>query len=412
MPIKKKYIRWENLSDDTIVIGEGSLLKSTREKLKQYDIKNNIQVSDRDIGLECKDIVSIPTIDGTIYAVTTSLIKHNQYHARVLLLPSPDIVEEIEVETPEELRRRALFEHYGASRVAMNDMSVIIHYPEIEITNTIGYSHTIYDLLVRLHLNKSCKVVDGTLRGRRLSFTAEEIVKRYVHSHLEGQSVEGLSNFSTFCLGSAGGDTLANVLYHYSSSPQLSYEQLMMLFEQIDSYVKWESLEGKPYMCIDCFENNNTAGIMQTMLSINRQPTVDMIDSMVTSLKSFGSEAPVVIREIADGKVEYRIDWNHPNFIPMLDNMTYTPVSQEMIGYNIKDKCLVSDYSRVSKLKSLMSTYPPRYNYSMSDGTVIKGRIIEEEINIVNIPNPTLVPNTINRVNALLNETINRKLKG
>lgn len=125
---------------------------------------------------------------------------------------------------------------------------IVIRFPEILITNSSGYEHTIRDLYVMFRMNSEFRLRhnDGgkKLMGRRGTVTDVEYVKGYKHSHLPSTrgTTESFAGWQNFCLGTA---------------PLLvDFENLMYGFEPylfeaflygIDGYVRWESIEGKPH---------------------------------------------------------------------------------------------------------------------------------------------------------------------
>lgn len=114
--------------------------------------------------------------------------------------------------------------------------SIIVHYPEVTITNSLGRTHTIKDLYVKLEILPSIK-----FSGTRTTFTEKEWNSDYCHSHLPIKET-----FHEFC--TMGSDdlkkTFADIQVNLYS---LSKMDVMLLKEQLNAYVSWESIEGVPY---------------------------------------------------------------------------------------------------------------------------------------------------------------------
>jgi hypothetical protein len=117
-----------------------------------------------------------------------------------------------------------------------------IHFPEIEISNTRGHTHTILDLFVFIGF----KLTNGKfemlpyLEGTRLTQTPLEHYNAYQHSHL-GSSEAG--RITHFCLG--GGTPTSVAIADLATSFDIMKFELFLY--QIDAYVRHESIEGGPY---------------------------------------------------------------------------------------------------------------------------------------------------------------------
>lgn len=123
---------------------------------------------------------------------------------------------------------------------------LVIHYPEIEMTNTPGAKHKITDLFVRLPL---CQVgtarclTYSSIQGMRMSASEGELQGRYVHSHLSSRNPENFNNFTGFCLGSGP------IKRHWQkcSFPNFTLIDFKLLMINLDTYVAYESTNTNPY---------------------------------------------------------------------------------------------------------------------------------------------------------------------
>ncbi|MHA1197787.1 MAG: hypothetical protein ACTSQF_00320, partial [Candidatus Heimdallarchaeaceae archaeon] len=68
----------------------------------------------------------------------------------------------------------------------------------------------------------------------------------YMHSHLPAIAVSSVQSFNGFCLGEDG---IAQTIMMLNST--WSYELFRMAMLQLDDYVRWESLEGGPHICME-----------------------------------------------------------------------------------------------------------------------------------------------------------------
>jgi hypothetical protein len=129
-----------------------------------------------------------------------------------------------------------------------------IHFPEVNLTNG-RRSHVIRDLYVGIRFqNTRDKTSIHFLSGCRGTITTAEAMVQYSHSHLH-RGYNG--NGSAFCLGVAPISTAItkwNYLVQGLKGGLLDdtcrkFWRAMMY--QLDDYVRWESLEGRPYISID-----------------------------------------------------------------------------------------------------------------------------------------------------------------
>lgn len=147
----------------------------------------------------------------------------------------------------------AFYEVYpdGDIQLAYNDRQYtpkfIIKFDEFVIMNSNDNSHIIRDLLVSFVLefkHGNFYIDSNSVEGMRLSMTPVEIMSRYGHSHLSGSNYDNNSTveFSNFCLGNGG---LPESILLFNGTPNINKFKLLLF--QIESFVKWESLDGGPY---------------------------------------------------------------------------------------------------------------------------------------------------------------------
>lgn len=134
------------------------------------------------------------------------------------------------------------FEDYGIKGVLTEFgyfLDILIHFPEIEITNGIN-KHTITDLYVKLSLfiSQDLRTRRFSIEGTRTSGTLSEIASQYCHSHLPGYTTGG--NFDSFCLGNGP-------INNYLNGINRTEEEWLFFLTLLNQYVRWESIAGRPY---------------------------------------------------------------------------------------------------------------------------------------------------------------------
>lgn len=139
----------------------------------------------------------------------------------------------------------------GESAYTINFFTI---FPSIIITNSKGASHTIKDLVVTFPIGCTDSVENRTfflkrLEGTRASYYQVEIDSNYSHSHLRSsvatESVDNPFYASTFCIGEGDLSFLEGALQR-----NFNIRDLEAYLYEVDATVRWESLQGKPYMYI------------------------------------------------------------------------------------------------------------------------------------------------------------------
>lgn len=129
------------------------------------------------------------------------------------------------------------------------EISFIMHYPKLEITNTSDQSRELTDLIavlpVTFSVDNNC-IYTKRIQGTRVTLLQDEWNRGYMHSHLP--SIPKISNFSeclitnNFCIGSEDLSELDIEL-----STEFDSDKFELMLYTIDSLVAWESLEGGPH---------------------------------------------------------------------------------------------------------------------------------------------------------------------
>jgi hypothetical protein len=129
--------------------------------------------------------------------------------------------------------------------VEPEQFNVIIHYPEIEITNSLGMSHTIRDLYfgVSIYFRDKINILD--FRIARTTFEEREYNGKYfyIYSHVDEEQYPEMLLRRRFCFGS----TELKFFVDSAENSGISIFKIKQFFHYMNSYFKWESLEGIPF---------------------------------------------------------------------------------------------------------------------------------------------------------------------
>lgn len=131
----------------------------------------------------------------------------------------------------------------------------VLKFDEFEITDGVN-THIIKDMFVKFPIKYSSntnRLQIGNLSGVRTSFTSEELLSKYIHSHLSTRILDQyVIEYSDFCLGDSD---LKQSMMVFNSFPTVDNFKLFLFY--IDVFLKWESLEGGPYINIHSIKGGN-----------------------------------------------------------------------------------------------------------------------------------------------------------
>lgn len=136
-------------------------------------------------------------------------------------------------------------------RQNLNNATIIVHFPELTITNERGRTHLIRDMYARVVLLPDGKLCSGP-QFHRATFTYAECKNNYLHSHVRTIPFDDLTKWQGGCLGSGPiRDTISRL------SIDFSWEDWTLFAVQLDQYVHVESLEGGPYHRMESIGTNS-----------------------------------------------------------------------------------------------------------------------------------------------------------
>lgn len=176
-----------------------------------------------------------------------------------------------------------LLEKYHPNNWMIYNDGIYINYPKLEITNSLGIRHTIYDLLVRILIRTTGgQFMHDEFRGTRLSLTNKERAKGYRHSHLTTSSSNEIV-LTRFCLGSGH---FANIINEFYNKTVVTAEEFETFLIALKAYVEWESIEGKPHISI------RTLSEFTTEISRHRPPPYQQVATQLLLQEILLQEAP------------------------------------------------------------------------------------------------------------------------
>lgn len=242
-------------------------------------------------------------------------------------------------------------------QINYNNINILIKFDEILITNSKNEKKIINDLYVVLQFNVYSKTITN-FQGFRSVFSVEDAQKGYAHSHLPG-IYDNLFLPKTFCTGSTDLTVLLNDL-----KVEFDPIKFELLLYQIGDFIKWESLEGTPYIKIsDSSIRNNQYCILNTQ-NLQTITTYDF-ENLLKNISEDGTIVPDVdfgISEFGEIQVVIKnkeklsklISKYTPRKGIMVDNkvVRYVNPNEEIVSSKIEDLLLsTSFYSDVERAK-------------------------------------------------------------
>lgn len=133
-------------------------------------------------------------------------------------------------------------DNYEITNVGNNYLDIVLKYNNITLTNSVGGSHFIKSIFIKLRFNKIIKRFDNSMQGIRGDLSVKELNSGYSHSHLRTSQ----NSWSPFCLGSS---EIAGILTDLNDD-DFNDAKFDLLLYNLEEYIKWESIEGGPYFRI------------------------------------------------------------------------------------------------------------------------------------------------------------------
>jgi hypothetical protein len=219
---------------------------------------------------------------------------------------------------------------YDIQKINESRVELILYYPEISITNSVEFKHTLRDVYLKYIFIKSKNLWGfNSISMCRNTYTEKEWLDYYMHSHI---AVSYLNSYSSsFCMGS--NTPTSNLLTQFQKN-LLKFREFILLFE---AYLSWESIEGKPYRYIE----NVLKPIEANYDFIGLEVIPDYITVVYTLTKR-------VLSILQDIQFDY---------IPLVFSRNYTIILKQ---------------STVDEIDELLTKEYPEYCYTVLDDNTVK----------------------------------------
>jgi hypothetical protein len=246
----------------------------------------------------------------------------------------------------------------------------VIHYPDIVITNTAKKTRPIKDLFVSFDMlyipedipqksPETIRIIDS-LKGMRTTFYRDDLRNQYSHSHLPSLHYTP----SHFCLGTGPLSSMAidgrNLTRKFFEGKDMNL-YAKAWFYNLEEYVKWESIEGRPYRRI--------GDLRATSVEITENSAANYRISWIDNVMEYLKKNPTEVSfRLNNGKIEIGLTANVMNFciqlgVPKVLKATNGKFYKEDDGGN-----------SISFEKELARTKPFSFN-----GKLIPFKVLEDE---------------------------------
>jgi hypothetical protein len=294
---------------------------------------------------------------------------------------------------------------------------VLIHYKEINITNTDGHHHLIKDLIVSFFIEPSSfdfisddgvrsKVFPlGDLAGGRATLSYAEYFSSYQHSHISSRTVNERDNILrmySFCLGAETEivDLILGLTTEYSP------EAFELYLLTVTSIVHWESIEGVPYTKITNIKVSSSSARNATDLSKTscrdyypniRKGIEDFNFNFLFSEGRYKIKNDKVLAKIIHSSVLKKIVRSSYPYILVIKS------EEKLYGY------FNGDYKTKEELKEQFKTGSGETPYLLIRDKKIEFNVEPCEITIPDINTYSVHPNLIEYVSTELEKELYRK---
>ena len=302
----------------------------------------------------------------------------------------PDTVRRHLYRLPGNLERE--FEFISKITVNINYVRLIIHFPEVTISNKYNQSHDIKDLFIALSFNPSGQVTTN-IEGARSTYSELEVIGGYIHSHLRSTDFTIRSvplRYTNFCKGTG---SINACLSFYNSDKSLP--NLLSILYHLNTTANHESIDGGPHYRMET---------LQAKEGLSTAPSEEGVirawDTLTNAIARKGSS-----------HVPSPLDWKYENpKYTIIDNIKLNDFCVEYLKGTEAKKWLVlrADngqlYKKTESLVFNRNSYPLKYDHFIP----FKGR--RYEFTVYSKPGPVITDQKV-YIHPLIKSYVKSKLE-
>lgn len=250
---------------------------------------------------------------------------------------------------------------FGEENVDLQELTILVHFPKVTVTNDNNRSIDITHLWVKVSLDFD-GTIQGTFQMMRSEYTAEQFISGYSHSHIAPINSENFNVWKTPCLGQ--GPIKATIT---SLSTSFSEEMWELFCLELSKYVTVESIIGGPYIFLERVGVYNDKDIKEVQFPLQVFPT------SLSPLNTYNRVIRELISVILD-KRPFGFNFINGSYgIAMSDKAIFITLSNLFIEY--------------------YNSLPPEQKISkeilFNDGIIYKGKCVGPSKRLYYIHHPT-----------------------
>jgi hypothetical protein len=169
-------------------------------------------------------------------------------------------------------------QHFDINILGEDSVDLVVHYPEVTISNSIEMSHLMRDIYVRYYFVKGTTWALSGLSIGRTTFTNRELSTNYIFSHCSGYYKDGYTD--QLCYGNN------TPIGELRESLTRSLYNLAYFFVLFDQYLQWESIEGTPYRYIEKIYNNSNSFPL-VAINIEKEQINELVIRVLSDISEF-----------------------------------------------------------------------------------------------------------------------------
>lgn len=397
-----------------------SMLQSYDERQEQPQEQQETELPE--VEEEVESVIEVIEEDSVIEEPELFQIKIDSEPIGVQLNVKPLKLPLTEVEIKNLIRKELetqISKVFPEDRFDVQEDAILIKFSNITIKNEEDESLVIPELYVKLEYIiteyitsrtfysdtidlQKCLVFNYRMKGASSIVTQSMFNRGYAHSHLDYRSsdVEYFFSFSKFCLGDSVISTWINRL-----SNNFDFELFNFLLNSLEEFVRWESLDGVPYIHIrSVYEGGNAGKYDYLYDEVSSVPNDEVQSKLEEQLEYLLDNecSKLFTLELGSKQLNYsnyNVNKNNLNIIECANGHLY--YREDVLKYN--DDAI--EYNNQESLEKdidgcvVLDSYNTGYNFK---GENIIFQIIEDNISssvkkpILNINEDFYVPYKIN----------------
>lgn len=257
----------------------------------------------------------------------------------------------------------SFYEYFKKIKIQGFNLKLTIYFPEVTVTNRDLLQHTIKDLYFVMVFNKQGNNWNLSFKGKRSTYSINEINSNYNHSHLLHLNLNNINDWKeekTWCLG-------ASELVNYKTIYNPTKDNLQMLLLLLPNYIAYESIEGRPYKHLKNIGISKTGVIFISIKALERlyenhkkQLKFKLNSNLeISNFEEF--EENLEIKEYDDNYFVYKIN---NNYYPVNENHQQINGLDNQFLFNFNNKPIYSKVeNKITEIKSKKYAHPAITRY-------------------------------------------------